>query len=315
MNRKRKVYIYLTGGLGNQLFQLSAAMKFREGFSCEIILDTALGAPRTTEGYADISHLVLPKNVLISNKKSNFVVRKALGFLLRMGLNPRGLQQINIVKKLYKLMGGILLSLRHKSCILIIVANNVGFVNLDIAKGSYLVGYFQSYRFLESMEVKNDLQVIRPKLVNEKLALLIDKATLEKPIFVHFRFQDYLTEATFGVPSRDYYLKSLLTFNPESRSIWVFSDNMSMAKAYAPKEFKTQYYFVYDRDLSPAQLLHLFRFGADYVIANSTFSWWGATLAFNKQRLVVAPTPWFKDMKEPLDLIPPHWIREKAYFD
>jgi hypothetical protein len=47
--------------------------------------------------------------------------------------------------------------------------------------------------------------------------------------------------------------------------------------------------------------------GAGNIIANSTFSWWGAAL--NEKSLVtVAPKKWFKGMQDPKDLYPPDWL-------
>jgi hypothetical protein len=55
------------------------------------------------------------------------------------------------------------------------------------------------------------------------------------------------------------------------------------------------------------------RLGHGFVIANSSFSFWGAMLANRSEDIdVVAPEPWFSGMPEPRDLIPPNWLREKA---
>jgi len=51
------------------------------------------------------------------------------------------------------------------------------------------------------------------------------------------------------------------------------------------------------------------RHGKDYVIANSSFSWWAATLRFDRSARVIAPQPWFLGQEEPKDLIFSNWGR------
>jgi len=60
-------------------------------------------------------------------------------------------------------------------------------------------------------------------------------------------------------------------------------------------------------DNSPTATLQAMRFGRGYIIANSTFSWWGAYLSMTENAPVYAPSPWFKGMRSPEDLLPPHW--------
>jgi hypothetical protein len=63
-------------------------------------------------------------------------------------------------------------------------------------------------------------------------------------------------------------------------------------------------------DLPAAEVLLAMAHGAGFVIANSSFSWWAATLSGS--RSVVAPYPWFKGIPEPSEMVNPNWTREDS---
>jgi hypothetical protein len=68
-----------------------------------------------------------------------------------------------------------------------------------------------------------------------------------------------------------------------------------------------------DKNLNSAETLELMRCGKAYIIANSTFSWWGAMLSNSENPMVICPDRWFKSQAEPLHLIPKYWKRVPAW--
>ncbi len=306
-------YVYLTGGLGNQLFQLFAALSISTDSRNSIVLDTVLGRPRKTQDMPDIFHLNIPNEIRVVSRKESVLSVKVAGYLLRMGIHPVGLERNQLVRKFMTFLGAIILSFRFRKLLRVHLADDVGFYRLVHGRSSVLLGYFQSYRYLQDLGVKNCSKFLEPLEKTSELLDLIANALAQKPIFVHVRLGDYLAEKQFGIPKTDYYRRALNKLDGKCRKIWIFSDDLRIAKSILPSEFNSNYFFVDDRNLSPAQILYLLRFGEDYVIANSSFSWWGAALSLNPACKVIAPDPWFTGMPEPKDLIPPHWYREKAY--
>ena len=309
----RRHYVYLTGGLGNQLFQFAAALDATINTKSVMFFDSVIGKPRKTEGHPDLFHLILPSGFKIIEKEASVFIEKTAGYMLRSSIQPRGIEKVRAAKGLLRLLGAIALSSRYKFPLFVNLSDNVGYKNLRHGRSSIFLGYFQSYRYLSTSETRKMLMDLSPKTISAKLTSLMEKAQMEKPIFVHIRLKDYLLEPQFGTPTKEYYLAALKKLNASGRAIWIFSDDIKLAKAQLPIEFESQYYYVDDIQLNPAQLWHLMRHGHDYVIANSTFSWWSAMLALNQSCTVVAPDPWFAAMPEPKDLIPPNWIREKAF--
>lgn len=310
-----RVYLYLTGGLGNQLFQLAAGLSEALKSGKTVIIDTTLGKPRLTNGTPDLFHFSLPDYVAKYPRGSFWLSRKTSGYILRMGINPRKFETNRLAKRAVNFIAAMVLSAHFRKLVSLRIANNVGFDELDISRTSLLVGYFQSYRYLRNESVKNELRKLKPIETSNLLNHWIKRVNEEKPIFMHFRFQDYLKEKHFGIPSTRYYEESLNIIGIDDRNIWVFSDDPKLARESLPLSIKDRAELIEDNGLTPAELLHLFRFGKDYIIANSSFSWWGASLCFSSTAKVVVPTPWFSGMPEPKDLIWPNWIRVSAHYD
>jgi hypothetical protein len=127
---------------------------------------------------------------------------------------------------------------------------------------------------------------------------------------VHVRLKDYLTEEHFGLPDVLYYKRAIdfaMTKKPRT-PIWVFSDDINLARTRIGS-LSDDMNFLDTKNLFPAEVLELMRHGEGYILANSTFGWWAATLAYNKAAFVVAPKTWFMKMPEPHLLIPEHWTR------
>ena len=111
---RKKHYLYLTGGLGNQLFQLAAALDLAISSEDSLIIDTVIGKPRVTDNLADIFHLKITDEIGSFSRKANILSSKAAGFLLRLGINPVGLEKNKFVGNFFKFAGEAVLSCRFR---------------------------------------------------------------------------------------------------------------------------------------------------------------------------------------------------------
>ena len=78
------------------------------------------------------------------------------------------------------------------------------------------------------------------------------------------------------------------------------------------KSLSTEYPCVYvdhNRGYESYKDMQLMSLCKHHVIANSSFSWWGAWLNANPEKLVVAPKNWFRNDNDDRDLIPMEWVR------
>jgi hypothetical protein len=312
---ENRTYLYLTGGLGNQLFQYAAALYLsKDG---RIYIEESLGRPRGPIR-ADIFDFNLPNEHSLQRvSKSNLFLRKSLSYCLRSFANSRPGQPIKFMTKIMSLLTSLVTSLSYKCFVKVVPNIGVGYDNKLQGKhgNTFLIGYFQTYNWVYSKQVFDLISKITIKQNNSFVEECKKKSMSSKSLVVHIRLGDYLYENSFGIPSIDYYQRAIdfQISNHLYTEIWVFSDEIDKAKNFLPKDLDLPVIFKDDEMSSSAQILEAMRHGAGYVLANSTFSWWAATLSYSKQCLVIAPTPWFKKGESPLELIPKHWKLIDAY--
>ena len=307
--------LHLTGGLGNELFQVSAALYSSE--SKNISIEWVLGKPRVNiSGLPQIECYELPPGInLLGRSKNSWFARKTTGYLLRSSIEPKWLEKNLVYQLLTKILGSFVLAAKFGKFRMVTTGDNVGFFPLKIDdKSRYLVGYFQSYKYSESELVFDILKELKAKNF-ENYSIYKDLALNEEPLVVHVRLADYRQEEKFGIPKLSYYHEAIsnLWNSGRYKSIWLFSDEPESAFDRVPKELQKYVRCFGDIENCIVKTLEVMRLGKGYVIANSSFSWWAARLSVNQNPIVVAPKPWFHKMNEPDFLIPPSWLRHDAW--
>jgi len=315
MKRIPKVYISLTGGLGNQLFQLGAGLACSQ--SSDISLVTSFGKPRRgNKQPADV--LEFETGLAVETRKASWLARKTAGYILRMSASPRKYESNLLFEVTIKKIASIILSHHLNRVVRILSPRGVGFGELQHLRGSrVMLGYFQSYKWVTQPEVKKRLLDLNLQESNLRVAYYRELSELERPLVVHIRRGDYLNEKSFGVLSQQYYLRAIQSqlSMQTYKAIWLFSDDFELATEIIPRDLGLPVRVVSEFDHSPASTLQVMRFGLGYVIANSSFSWWAAFLSENERAHVIAPNPWFYSLPEPNELIPPSWTRMNASWE
>jgi len=315
--RKRsgsRLVLHLTGGLGNQLFQIAAALYSSKARN--IGIEWVFGRPRLNLlNQPQISCYELPINItLLQKSKDSWLARKTLGYLLRSSVAPRGLERVNSFHHFVLFLGSVVLLTKSGSFRQITTGDDLGYCSLRVDdKKRYLVGYFQTYRYLEDHFVRDFLQNLKVKNF-EQYANFKELAASEEPLVVHVRLTDYRNEDDFGIPDMSYYHSAIteLWKTGVYKRIWLFSDEPNNALERVPRELLTYVRVFGNIENCTAKTLEVMRLGKGYVIANSSFSWWGAQLSKSDEPVVVVPDPWFSNLNEPSHLIPINWIRKEA---
>lgn len=170
-----------------------------------------------------------------------------------------------------------------------------------------LFGYFQTEKYFEQIsdDVKKDFTFKEEILsVAKEYRITVDS---NEVISLHIRRGDYVNQPWHGCCSLEYYEKALSMFNSDIPVI-IFTDDPQWA--LNQNLFGSDRFYVSqgNSNLFDMCLMTL----CDYhIIANSSFSWWGAWLADSKK--VIAPQRWFgpplSEQNDTSDLIPDRWIK------
>lgn len=160
-----------------------------------------------------------------------------------------------------------------------------------------MIGYWQSEKYFSSIanKVREAFRFQEPRAV-----------TFGMNIAVHVRRQDYVGLQHFhGMPDISYYRQAVALIRKRTGlllNVLVFSDDRQWCRENLPPDFT----IVEGKD--KYEDLKLMAACDFHVVANSSFSWWGAWLS--RQRLVVAPEKWFADASmDSKDIVPKRWIK------
>jgi len=172
-----------------------------------------------------------------------------------------------------------------------------------------LYGYFQTEKYFSHIadSIKEDFTFKREVVANCEEVM----ESIDNPIALHVRRTDYVEKSQDHPPcSLEYYEDALKKFD-HKRPVVIFTDDIKWCKEQ--EIFKPDRFLVSETQDNIYDLC-MMTMCDDYIIANSSFSWWGAWLSKNPDSQVIAPKRWFgttgytaKNNTE--DIVPNRWIK------
>ena len=290
----RPITVRLIGGLGNQLFGYYAGAALAAKHGTTLRLDTSWTRHGITDHGIEVLRFDLPGEWISAD---SFQAR-----LSAPGTIP-GRAWAKAVREIPALRGPLRI---HE-------APGVGHDPTLFAQppGTRLRGYFQSWRTVQNAVDSGYPRRPSLKQPSAWLDRIIERAERERPLAVHVRRGDYLKVDEFGLLGPTYYEAAVERLRREGVTgpIWLFSDEPDVARQ-ALGRYADQAEPITSPD-GPATEMLAMSYAAGNVIANSTFSWWGAWM--NAPRTpVIAPDPWFASGPHVDGLIPPEWTRLRS---
>jgi hypothetical protein len=187
--------------------------------------------------------------------------------------------------------------------------------SMSLLQGNlYLDGYWQSEKYFDSIAdvIRREFTLKEKRGHVSRVAKVISGAA--NAVSLHVRRGDYVenqsTNAFHGTCPLEYYSNAVALIKSRfgDAHIFVFSDEPVWARENLGLAAPVT--VVSDGDLRPAEEMHLMSCCQHHIIANSTFSWWGAWLNEHPEKMVIAPKRWFSNLAiDTKDLLPERWIR------
>ena len=303
------ITVSIMGGLGNQMFQYAAAKALACKHDVELVIDQSAFRSYALRSFL-LDRLQVPEAVQSMEQRAidtpmrarNFAAVQRLDRANRL-LNRFGVPKLPVPRSVYSEPSF------HFDPAFFTLGSSIS-----------LYGYFQSDRyFIDIADRLRDSFQPREALGAPAQAMADLIARSDLPVSVHIRRGDYVKSAetarVHGAMGAAYYRKALSVLQGllgVSMKIFVFSDDPAEAEAvldFVPREHLVHVRGDPDR---PWEDMTLMARCQHHVIANSSFSWWGAWLNPSPEKIVIAPREWFTPgelrQRNTCDLYPPGWI-------
>ena len=262
----------LQGGLANQLFQYAYGKFLSEEYSTPLFLDVSFYT-----------------NTQFGSTKRNFSLNNFPNIDYKLVPNEKNISlwsdEVNKTRFLY-------------------LNDNFSYKELkyDDENHYFLNGYWQSEKYFKKIEdkIRHELSPSIEEL--NKLKNIIP----DNSVSIHIRRTDYISSNGYHPVQPISYYEKALSLIDGYENVIVFSDDIKWCKENL--NFKNM---IFIEGYEDYQDLWLMSMCSHNIIANSSFSWWGAWLNNNKDKKVVAPINWFGEQSglNSSDIILENWIK------
>jgi hypothetical protein len=295
----------LISGLGNQLFEYAIGRQLAINKNVPLKLDLSFFKGQSLRSYK-LNHYNINAEIATSTDIAPF--KKEMNRYQKLH------QQTSFVAKVYRNIEP-LISPKHtknyfKEHIWWILEPNVFKTPANV----YVDGYWQHYKYFENMQPEIFEELTLKEALDSPAAAWLAAITKDKSsVAVHIRRGDYVTDAganyLMGVLPIDYYQNAIAYIKEKvsNPSFYFFSDDLEWVK----QNIKTDANAYYVDGNADYVDLDLMRQCGHQIIANSTFSWWGAFLNRNPDKIVIAPNKWSAQdhVNKSIQLQFPSWIK------
>lgn len=290
-----EIVVRQCGGLGNQLFQYAAGRYFANKYRAALRI--AVERPEKLTSHGQPRPFLLSRFAITATFRQISTVERLLLSIsprIELATRPvRAARSIQVVRETHPQV-------------------HIFDPNLRIAdrtRTAYLVGMWQCYPPVEEMacDLRAELSLREPAHgQNGELARMIQ--AVPNPVSLHLRRGDYALEHPHSVLTMEYYQTAVQQMRDRlgQATFFVFSDESAFAREFAGRNSDCVV-VAHNGQESAHEDLRLMSLCRHHIIANSTFSWWGAWLNPRKDKAVVVPRKWVRFNTSEIQIALPGW--------
>lgn len=290
------VYLQLTGGLGNQMFQYAYLRHFLKHFpDTEVVVDISSYKSDELRDFA-LNHFNIDKNWDYKDAKNEinktfrcrFILRKVLSRLLPAADRANNdfetcTMPYSIKYRLLNMMG---LYCHYYSRYMKL--------HRSFFTTKFISGMWHSHYLIDDVleEVKKDFVLVEK--LSDRNQYFVKKMQETNSVCVHVRRGDYLKIPKYWVCDADYYRNAVSRAKSELENpvFFFFSDDIQWAK----ETFGSGDNLVYMEEQNSDYVdFSVMSSAKHFIISNSTYSWWASTCGSYEEKRVFAPDRWFAD--------------------
>lgn len=282
------IIVKLKGGLGNQMFQYVFGRSLSLKFNIPVEFDLSSYINRTP-GETKRNFELTPFGLDIIERKTE---RKFSRFHFSF---------------LERLSGG-------RAPILINDNYNIDDLQFSRSANIILDGYFQNEKYFNDYDFLVRNEFLKNRSVYKDQKNIEKKISEENAVCIHVRRGDYVSNPVANKFHRvlpvSYYTEAIARMRQilPTPEFFFFSDDIEWCKDHFENEANVNFIF-FEPERSPVYDLWLMSYCSNFIIGNSSFSWWAAWISESTSKKIIAPKKWIEQPNSLSFALPEKWIQ------